>query len=152
MKNYFTLFAATISLLIISCNKDQKLISEIAGEYTIQSIINYNKGEEIPVNFQTGKIFFENCEMKDEGGGSCTGWFEFDGLQKVTFQYYTRKEQGAKTIKITNPNSFKEPIILGYYEFKKEGNLLIFSGKKGSEGSSNGVSFSEYSDIKLIKN
>lgn len=133
-------------IILTSCNKDQKLIAEIAGEYQIDQITNYNKGKSVEVNLSSGIIYFDNCNMKDEIGSNCTGWYQIDNKQKVNFQYYTRKDKGKKFITISNPSSFEEPTIIGYYEFEKQGKNLIF---KGVPGDTNGVSYSEYSDIKF---
>lgn len=89
--------------------------------------------------------------MKDGVGGNCTGWYEVNGLARVSFQYSTRKENGAKTIRISNPSPLIEPLIIGYYEFDKDGGFMLLNGIEGSADADNGVSYSDYSDIKLSK-
>lgn len=146
MKTNLFSIIAVFAMLFISCNKDQKLISEVAGEYEIDKIINYSDGKSYEVEISSGTIFFQNCEMKDGIGSNCTGWYEIDGRAKVNFQYRTEKEDTRKIIRITNPTSFVEPFIIGYYLFEKKGSTLILSGIKGD---TNGVSFSEYSDMEF---
>ncbi|HEY0056839.1 MAG TPA: hypothetical protein VGB63_15920 [Pedobacter sp.] len=150
MKQLFQLILAICCIVGYSCSKDkdQKLISEVAGEYKIESIVNYNDGQATTLTFIAGTIYFQDCTMKDGVGGNCTGWYEINGLPQVTFQYTTRKNDGAKILNITNPSSFKEPFILGLYKFEDKGGFTLLNGVQGT---SNGVSFSDYSDIKLSK-
>lgn len=153
MKTKITFFLAFFCMILLSCDKDQKLISEVAGEYKIEEIINYNAaGQPTKVNLTSGKIVFDSCVMDDAKGGNCTGYYEINGKPRVSFQYYTRKERGSRTIKITNPASFDFPTILGYYEFEKNGNVLLLNGVKGSSDATNGVSFANYSDMRFSKN
>lgn len=151
MKKISKLLIVICCIISFSCNKDQKLVSEIAGEYRIESITNYNKGQSSAVNITAGTIFFQDCTMKDGVGGNCTGWYELNGMARVNFQYYTRKENGTKTITITNPIPLIEPVIIGYYEFGKNGGFMLLNGIEGSIDAANGVSYSDYSDIKLSK-
>lgn len=147
MKKIILVFICTI---ILSCNKDQKLISEIEGEYKVESIISFKNGEGTAVSFTGGRIFFQDCKMKDEAGGNCNGWYEFEGMPKVTFQYNTEKRKDSKVIHIYNLSSFTEPEIIGDFEFKSEGNKMILDGIEQS-GGANGVDVTWYSDIKLTK-
>ncbi len=151
MKNIIKLVFVICCIASFSCNKDQKLVSEIAGEYRIESITNYNKGQSSTVNITGGTIFFQDCIMKEGMGGNCTGWYELNGMARVSFQYVVRAENGGKTIRITNPMPVIEPIIIGYYKFDKEGGLTVLNGIEGSSEAANGVSYSDYSDIKLSK-
>lgn len=151
MEKISKLLIVICCIISLSCNKDQKLVSEIAGEYRIESIINYNKGQSSTVNITGGTIFFQDCTMKDGVGGNCTGWYEVNGKARVSFQYSTRKENGAKTIRISSPSNFIEPVIIGYYKFDKEGGFTVLNGVEGSADAYNGVSYSNYSDIKLSK-
>lgn len=147
--NAFTLLISGLFILS-SCNKDQKLIAEIEGEYKIESVINFYNDQGTPAVFTTGRIFFENCTMKDGTGGNCNGWFEFDGNTKVAFQYYTSKEKGYNSVSIRNLSSVSTPTIMGSFKFKKEGNILILDGIEES-GGANGVINTWYSDIRLSK-
>lgn len=151
MEKISKLLIVICCIISFSCNKDQKLVSEIAGEYRIESITNYNKGQSSTVNITGGTIFFQDCTMKDGVGGNCTGWYEVNGLARVSFQYFTRKEKGAKTIRISSPSRFIEPVIIGYYEFDKEGGFMLLNGVEGPPEANSGVSYSDYSDIKLSK-
>ena len=154
MKFTYTLkaFAFLISglLLVSACNKDQKLIADIEGEYKIESVINYRDGAATPVIFSGGRIFFQDCKMKDGVGGNCDGWFEFEGKTRVTFQYYTEKQGGKKIVHIKNLSSLDEPRIMGDFEFRSEGNFMILDGIEES-GGANGVITTSYSDVKLSK-
>ncbi len=150
MKKYLKKLGIVVFCAVIfSCNKDQKLVSEIEGEYKLESIINYKNGEGTAVSFTRGRIFFQNCNMKDVGG-NCNGWYELEGKTKVTFEYHVEKRKEAKIINITNLSSLSEPQIIGYFEFKSEGNYLILDGLEQS-GSANGVVSTWYSDIRLSK-
>ncbi len=148
MKTKLLLFITLFFMVFSSCNKDQKLISKVADEYNIDMITNYDDGKSTTVNISSGTIFFDNCTMKDGLGGNCTGWYEIDGKARVNFQYFTRKEKSKNMIRISNPTSFDFPTIIGYYQFEKKGQNLILSGV---EGDANGVSFSDYSDMKFSK-
>ena len=133
-----------------SCNKDQKLVSEIEGEYKIESVVNYSNGKGNAVSFTEGRIYFEDCKMKDEFGGMCSGWYQFDGKPKVTLQYQVEKRGSKKVVQIINLSSLNEPIIMGYFEFKMDGNDFILDGLEQS-GSANGVVSTYYSDVKLSR-
>jgi hypothetical protein len=139
------------SLFVLTgCNKDQKLIAEVEGEYKIESVIDFYNNQSTPAVFTTGRIFFQNCAMKDGTGGNCDGWFEFDGKTKVTFQYNTSKEKGYNSISIRNLNNSGQPSINGTFKFTKEGNTLILNGIAES-GGSDGVTNTWYSNIRLSK-
>jgi hypothetical protein len=154
MKIRFTLKAVAFLIsglfMLSACNKDQKLIADIEGEYKIESVINYRNGEGTPVIFSGGRIFFQDCTMKDGVGGNCEGWYEFEGSTKVAFQYNTRKEKGFNLIAITNLSSAGTPAILGSFKFKKDGGDLILDGIEQS-GGADGVINTWYSDIRLSK-
>ncbi len=153
MKTKITFLLAFFCMILLSCDKDQKLISEVAGEYKIEEIINYNAVDQpTKVNLTSGKIVFDGCVMDDVLGGNCTGFYEINGKLRVTIQYFTRKERGSRTIRISNAASSDFPAILGYYEFEKKGNVLLLNGVKGSSDTYNGVSFSNYSDMRFSKN
>jgi hypothetical protein len=143
-------FLITGLFLFSACNKDQKLIADIEGEYKIESVINYKNGEGTPVIFSGGRIFFQDCKMKDGVGGNCDGWFEFDGKPRVNFQYHTQKQEGKKVINITNLSSLDEPKVMGFFEFRSDGNSMILDGIEQS-GAANGVTTTSYSDVKLSK-
>ena len=151
MKKLFRNFACLLFLiLIISCDKDQKLIGEIEGEYEVETIINFQNGQATPATFSAGRIYFEDCKMKDGTGGNCNGWYEFEGNTRVTFQYNTRKESGDKVIAIANLSSFAEPKILGSFKFKIDGNNLLLDGIEET-GGVDGSIVKWYSDIILSK-
>jgi hypothetical protein len=151
MKNLLQRMALAIGcLLIMSCDKDQKLIGEIEGEYKIESLINYSNGKGNAVSFTEGRIYFEDCKMKDEFGGMCSSWYQFDGKPKVTLQYQVEKRGSKKVVQIINLSSLNEPIIMGDFEFKMDGNDLILDGLEQS-GSANGVVSTYYSDVKLSR-
>ena len=145
------LITAAFLTIILSCNKDQKLISEIAGEYKIESVTNYKNGQGTSVSFTKATIFFADCTMKDGVGSSCTGWYQFDEMPKVTFQYRTESERDFKEVSILNVSNYKAPIIMGYFEFEHKNSFLLLNGIENS-GSANGVITTTYSDIKLYKN
>ncbi|SKB41400.1 hypothetical protein [Daejeonella lutea] len=151
MKNINKLFILVCCLAGLGCDKDQKLVSEIAGEYKVESIINYDNGQSTNLTITAGTIFFDDCTMKDGVGGNCTGWYDVNGSGRVNFQYYTRKEGGSKTIRISNPMPVKEPQIIGYYKFDKDASFTLLNGIEGSTDAANGVSYSDYSVIKLSK-
>jgi hypothetical protein len=143
-------FLITGLFMLSACNKDQQLIADIEGEYKIESVINYRNGEGTPVIFTSGRIFFQDCKMKDGVGGNCEGWFEFEGKPKVTFQYHTKRWDGEKAVFIYNLNSLEEPIIMGDFEFTRDGDSMILNGIEQS-GGSNGVTNTWYSNIRLSK-
>jgi hypothetical protein len=136
--------------MLSACNKDQKLIADIEGEYKIESLMNYRNGEGTPAIFTGGRIFFSDCTMKDGIGGNCEGWYEFEGGTKVTFQYNTRKEKGFNLIAITNLSSSASPSIIGSFKFEKDGNDVILNGIEES-GGADGTTTRWYSDIRLSK-
>ncbi|NEU08486.1 hypothetical protein GZH53_09215 [Flavihumibacter sp. R14] len=151
MKKSFQNFAILLFLMfMISCDKDQKLIAEIEGEYEVETIINFQNGQGIPATFSAGRIYFEDCKMKDGTAGNCNGWYEFEGKSRVTFQYNTRKEGDDKVIAITNLSNFTEPKIMGSFKFEIDGNNLILNGIEES-GGADGSTVKWYSDIRLSK-
>ena len=151
MKNLLQKMALAIGfLLIMSCDKDQKLIGEIEGEYKIESVVNYSNGKGVAVSFIVGRIYFQDCKMKDGFGGNCDGWYEFEGKPKVTLQYNVEKRGSRKVVRIYNLSNLNEPQIMGEFEFKMDGNDLILDGIEQS-GSANGVVSTYYSDVRLSK-
>lgn len=148
----FKAFSFLLACLFASsaCNKDQKLIGDIEGEYNIETVINYKNGEGTPAAFSSGRIFFQDCKMKDGVGGNCDGWYEFAGKPRVDFQYYTEKQGGKKIVHIRNLSSWNEPKITGDFEFRSEGNAMILDGIEET-GGADGVTTTSYSDIKLSK-
>ena len=130
MKAILKLTLIVFCTITASCNKDQQLIAKIAGEYKIESIINYKDGQGTPAVFTSGKIYFEDCAMKDGVGGTCAGWYEFDNKPRVTFQYHTIRDKSNKLINITGLSSLTEPNLSSYYEFEAEGNKLILTGEE----------------------
>jgi hypothetical protein len=152
MKKIYNIILVICCIAIFSCKKDQnqKLVSEIAGEYNIESFTKYRNGQATPVNFTKATINFESCTLKDGIGGNCTGWYKFDDNPKVTFNYKPSKDYGFKDVYILGLSSFKEPELRGDFKFVQENGFLLLNGIENS-GSVNGVVTTSYSDLKLIK-
>ena len=151
MKKLLKNIAALLCLtLMISCDKDQKLVAEIEGEYKIETLVNFLDGQGTPATFSGGRIYFEDCKMKDGTAGNCNGWYEFEGNPRVTFQYNTQKEGGDKIIAITNLSSFTEPKIMGSFKFEISGNSVLLNGIEET-GGADGSTVKWYSDVKLSK-
>ncbi len=84
-----TILAAFLGLAFASCNKNQKAVKNLEGNWNITSFVDSYAPDEV----LTGTMQFESCKLKEEDcGGSLT---LTDGTDASTIPFqYSISEQG----------------------------------------------------------
>lgn len=85
-------------IFISSCNKEQKVLKDIAGTWTIESVLSDGLTDERTFE---GTWTFDNCKLKDSNNFNCSGMFNY----KVSYMGNTQSATNAfkyKTIKDEN--------------------------------------------------
>ena len=117
------------AFILASCNKDQKLLNQVAGEWKIDKItfVRFSTGFADSVfTPRTGAFRFENCQQKEDPTKECDGFYELDAQARVTIAYHTNSELNQIFIKITQPD-FPAFDLRGSYviETLQENKLVI---------------------------
>lgn len=82
-----------ISLLWVSCHKEQLLVKKIEGTYTIDRIVySTNRGDSL-VNTAGSTMFFDNCLLKSpKQAQQCNGYIDLNGTERIIFNYRPEKD------------------------------------------------------------
>ena len=97
-KNLLATLVVVFIIGISSCTKEQKVLKDVAGTWTIESVLSDGKIDDRTFE---GSWTFDNCKMKESNKFNCNGMFNYT----VTYMGNTQSATNTfkyKTIKNDN--------------------------------------------------